>query len=158
MAGSKIIYDIEIPYEILAPGADSRDEVQSGKVRLKPLNLVTMTLISRAARDDVTLVPVLTIKESLVEPAMGLEQIRQMHIGLVHFLISKINLISGLDSNGNVLENTLNSPLGKTHILLAKHFGWTPEQVSQLTPGQVAIYLAGIEKFLEWEAQSKAKT
>ena len=31
----------------------------------------------------------------------------------------------------------------------AKHFGWTPEQVSQLTPGQVAVYLAGIGKLLQ---------
>ena len=39
--------------------------------------------------------------------------------------------------------------MGRTHILLAKHFGWTPEQVGQLTPGQVAVYLAGIEKLLQ---------
>ena len=37
------------------------------------------------------------------------------------------------------------------HILLAKHFGWTPEQVSQLTPGQVAVYLAGIDQLLQVE-------
>ena len=42
-------------------------------------------------------------------------------------------------------------------ILLAKHFGWTPDQVSQLTPGQVAVYLAGVEKLLQLEqARDKA--
>jgi hypothetical protein len=119
------------------------------------LNVATLTLISRAARDDASLVPLLMIKEALVEPALTIEQIRQMHLGLVHFLVSQINLISGLGADGEALEDTVNSPLGRTHILLAKHFGWTPEQVSQLTPGQVAVYLAGIEKLLQLEERNQ---
>jgi hypothetical protein len=38
--------------------------------------------------------------------------------------------------------------------LLARHFGWTPEQVSQLTPGQVAVYLAGVAKLLRLEEEA----
>lgn len=41
------------------------------------------------------------------------------------------------------------SELGATHLLLAKHFGWTPEQVSALTPGKVAVYLAGVRQLVE---------
>jgi len=117
--------------------------------------MATLTLISRAAREDVSLVPLLMIKESLVEPTLTLDQIRQMHVGLVHFLVSQVNKVSGLGADGEALEDTVNSPMGRTHILLAKHFGWTPEQVSQLTPGQVAVYLAGIEKLLQLEERKK---
>jgi hypothetical protein len=74
-------------------------------------------------------------------------------VGLVHFLVSQINLLSGLSEDGELLTDAVNSPLGRTHLLLAKHFGWTPEQVSRLTPGQVAVYLAGIERFLQVESE-----
>jgi hypothetical protein len=110
-----------------------------------------LTLISRAARDDASLVPLLMIKEAMLEPALTLDQIRQMHVGLVYYLVSQINHISGLDANGAALDGAVDTPLGRTHILLARHFGWTPEQVSHLTPGQVAVYLAGIERLLQLE-------
>jgi hypothetical protein len=35
---------------------------------------------------------------------------------------------------------------------LARHFGWTPQQVSELTPGQVAVYLTGIERLMAFDA------
>ena len=155
LAGSGIIHDITIPQEILTPGVEPSNGNSPGKVRLRPLSIATLTLISRAARDNVSLVPLLMIKESLIEPTLTLDQIRQMHVGLVHFLVNQINIISGLGASGETLENTANSAIGQTHILLAKHFGWTPDQVSQLTPGQVAVYLAGIEKLLQLEETKK---
>ena len=150
LAGSKIIHEIEVPPQVLMPAG----EMEAGEavwVRMRPLNVTTLTLISRAAREDTSLIPLLIIKEALVEPALSLEQIRQMHVGLVHFLVSKANQISGLMSDGQGIEDALQSPVGQTHLLLAKHFGWTPDQVSQLTPGQVAVYLAGIERLLALE-------
>jgi len=36
------------------------------------------------------------IKESLREPALSLEQVKRMHLGLVNFLIKNIRAISGL--------------------------------------------------------------
>jgi hypothetical protein len=113
-----------------------------------------LNLIARAAREDASLVPLLMIQEAMVEPAMNLNQIQRLHVGLVHFLVSQINLISGLSEDGESLTTAVNSPLGRTHLLLAKHFGWTPEQVSHLTPGQVAVYLAGIERFLQAESET----
>jgi hypothetical protein len=107
-----------------------------------------LALISRASREDPALVPLLMIKEGLVEPAVTIEQARQMHVGLVHFLVGKINEASGLGAEGEALERALGSPAGQVQILLARHFGWTPQQVAQLTPGQVMVYLAGIEKLL----------
>ncbi len=146
LAGSRAVYDIHIPPEILAPGAAQAAE---GCVSLKPVNIATLTLISRAAREDPGLVPLLLIKESMQEPKLSLEQIRQLHLGMVQYLVGQINRISGLAADGQALAETLDSPLGRTHLLLARHFGWTPEQVSQLTPGQVAVYLAGIERLLQ---------
>ena len=143
--GSQTIHDIAIPPEILYPETD-HEEVEAGVVRLRPMSIAVMNLIVKAAREDAALIPLLMVKESLVEPELTLKQVQQMHVGLVHFLISKINHISGLDADGETLASSVQSPLGRTHIMLAKHFGWTPEQVSQLTPGQVAVYLAGIER------------
>lgn len=158
LAGSQVLHDVVIPASILNPQSGETVgpsmnglSAASTSVRVRPLSLATMTLISRATRDDASLVPILMIKEALTEPALTVEQIRQMHVGLVHYLVSQINLISGLGADGACLDQAVNSSLGQTHLLLAQHFGWTPDQVSQLTPGQVAVYLAGIEKFMAWE-------
>lgn len=148
LSGSQIIHEIQIPAAILTPHTLNNDFVQT--VRIRPLSLATITVISKAARDDASLVPVLMVKEAVVEPVLSFDQVRQMQIGLVHYLVSQINRVSGLGTDGSVMEETLNSPLGQTHWVLAQHFGWTPDQVSQLTPAQVAVYLAGIERFLNW--------
>ncbi len=153
LAGSSLIHEIEIPQEILRPGTNGRDTATGGTVRLRPLSVATLTLISRAAREDASLIPVLMIKEALVEPPLTLDQIRQLQVGLVYFLVSRINQISGLTADGETFNEVANMPLSQTHVLLAKHFGWTPEQVSQLTPGQVAVYLAGVEKLLQLESR-----
>jgi hypothetical protein len=150
LAGGSLTHAVEIPECILRPGGEPAADRVGGVVRLRPLTVGVLALISRAARDDASLVPLLMIKEALVEPALGLDQIRQMHIGLVHFMIQQINRISGLGPDGESLDEAADSPLGETHLLLAKHFGWTPEQVSQLTPAQVAVYLKGIEKLMAW--------
>lgn len=155
LIGSSIVHDIKIPHEVLTPDLKPDEGTLWGMVRIRPLSISTLTLISRAAQDDISLVPLLMIKESVEEPNLSLDQIRQMHIGLVNFLINKINTISGLEANGEAMDYSIRSPLGKSHILLAKHFGWTPEQVNQLTPGQVAVYLAGIEKLLKLEESEK---
>ncbi|UBF27087.1 hypothetical protein K9N68_03700 [Kovacikia minuta CCNUW1] len=151
LVGSQLVHPVQIPAAILTPGDRVPSDATPGVVEIRPLSLATMTLISRAARDDAGLVPVLMIKEALVNPTLSIDQIRQMHVGLVHYLVSQINLLSGLDATGEALKAAAASPLGQTHLLLAKHFGWTPEQVENLTPGQVAVYLAGIEQLIAWD-------
>lgn len=161
LAGSTIIHDVEIPGEILAPrstGIDSdgpAPRLGAGKVRIKPLSVAVITLIARAARDDESLVPLLMIKEAMVEPQLTLEQIRQIHIGLVHYLVGRINMVSGLTADGETIDEAAGSPISQAHVLLARHFGWTPQQVSQLTPGQVAVYLAGIERLLRLDGEGR---
>ncbi len=149
LAGSDVVHDIPVPPEVLTPGAVPRDGAGPRVVRMRPLSVATVTLISRAARDDPGLVPLLLIKEALVEPALTFDQIRQLPVGLAHYLIGRANLISGLAADGEALGELADAPLSQAHVLLAKHFGWTPQQVSQLTPGQVAVYLAGVEKLLQ---------
>ena len=151
LAGSLLVHDVAVPAAVLRPGG----EADAGKVRLRPLKVATLALISKASREDPSLVPLLMIKESLVEPALALEQIRQMHAGLLHFLVAAINRISGLDADGNAARGAATSVIGETHLQLARHFGWTPAQVAELTPGQVAVYLAGIERLLALDAERR---
>jgi hypothetical protein len=154
LAGGGLVHEIAVPEAVLRPSADARDEGGvAGFVRLRPLSVGTLALISRAAREDARLVPLLMIKESVVEPAVSLEQARQMHVGLVQFLVEQINVVSGLGPDGSSYDGVLQSPVGRTHLLLAKHFGWTPEQVAQLTPAQVMVYLAGVEKLMAFEGE-----
>ena len=150
ITGSSVIHDITIPGEVLSPQAQE-ENVVSGTVRLRPLTITALTSISKAAQDDPGLVSLLLVNQSLIDPKVTVEQVRHMHVGLVQFLVEKINLISGLTAQGGTVSSSLDSSFTKAHILLAKHFGWTPQQVSQLTPGQVAVYLAGIEKLLQVE-------
>lgn len=155
LAGGKLVHDVCIPPEILTPGGMDGGGAGASLVRLRPLNVAMLALISRAARDDAGLVPLLMIKEALVEPMLSLDQVRQLHIGLVHYLVGQINVISGLTAEGDTFAQAASSPTGQAYLLLAKHFGWTPEQVSQLTPGQVAIYLAGVQALLQYEEKRK---
>ena len=145
LAGSGIVHDVEIPPEILQPLAPT-DGAARGKVRLRPLSVAALSMISRAARDDAALIPLLMIKESVVEPALTLDQIRQMHVGMANFLVNRINALSGLEADEEIISGAIQTPITQAHILLAKHFGWTPQQVGQLTPAQVAVYLAGIDQ------------
>jgi hypothetical protein len=154
LAGSLLVHEIAVPAGVLRPGSEADS---AGKVRLRPLKVATLALISKAAREDPALVPLLMIKESLVEPALALEQIRQMHAGLLHFLVAAINRISGLDADGNAARGAAASVIGETHLQLARHFGWTPAQVAELTPGQVAVYLAGIERLLALDAERRPR-
>src|SRR4051812_6512136 len=147
---STLTHTVEVPEAILRPGAGPGAE-GPGRVRLRPLTIGTLGSISRASREDARLVPLLLIKESLVEPALSVDRIRELHVGLVQFLVSRINEISGLTADGELAEAAASSPAGQMHLLLARHFGWTPEQVAQLTPAQVAIYLAGAARLAEME-------
>jgi hypothetical protein len=156
LAGSQLVHEVTVPAELLgaASGATSGGTPGrgAGTVRVRPVNVGLMALISRAARDDASLVPLLMIKEALVEPTLTLDQVRGLHVGLVHFLVGAINRASGLSAEGEAFDAALDSPAARAHLLLARHFGWTPEQVAQLTPGQVMVYLAGIDKLLAFEA------
>lgn len=101
LAGGGLGHEVAVPEAVLRPIPGAADDGgAAGFVRLRPLSVGTLALISRAARDDARLVPLLMIKESVVEPAVSLEQARQMHGGRGQFLVEQINVISGLGPDG----------------------------------------------------------
>jgi hypothetical protein len=149
LAGSALVHEVAIPAEVLRPGSGASGA--AGVVRIRPVRVGTLALIARAAREDASLVPLLMIRDAVVEPALELEQIKQMHAGLLHYLVERINLLSGL-ATADDAHAAAAAPIGEAHVLLARHFGWTPQQVAELTPGQVAVYLAGVERLLALDA------
>lgn len=105
MAGAASAYSLEVPPEILKPGANHNGEEQQVTVELRPLTIGHFQLISRAAREDPGLVPILMISEALVSPKLTPGQVKGMHMGLVEFLIEHIRRISGLSEKKNTWSN-----------------------------------------------------
>lgn len=98
LSGAAMTFEIAIPPAVLHPGSQSSETTLEASpiVQIRPLTIGTFQLIMKAAKNDVGLIPLLMIKESLVQPALSLEQIKRLHLGLVNFLIGQIRQISGL--------------------------------------------------------------
>lgn len=137
LAGGAATQVVDIPPELLQPGTDAA----AGSVTVRPLTVRDLQLIAGAVRDDDGLSAALMIQQAVVEPALRVEQISQMPAGLARFLVDRINAISGIDTPQNALEELVQAPLAKACFVLAKEFGWTPEQVSGMTIGQILLYL-----------------
>ena len=100
-----------------------------------------MQKIAKAARDDEQLSATLMIQQGLVEPVLKLEQVSQLPAGLARFLVERINGISGISTPRDTLAELVQAPLARACFVLAKEFGWTPEEVSAMTIGQILLYL-----------------
>lgn len=134
LAGSSLTRHIPIPAEFAgAAGA--------GGVRLRPLTVRDLQRIAKAAKDDESLSGSFLIQQALVEPALSHEQVLQLPAGLARFLIDRVNEISGIDTPRDALQEFVQAPLAKACFILAKEFGWTPEEVSGMTIGQILLYL-----------------
>lgn len=140
LAGGELIYEIIVPPGILKTRAPDT-EAAAGKVKLRPLTVKDLQRISRAAKDSDNLTATLMVQSALVEPAMTVMQVGAMHIGLVEFLLEHVNRISGISGNTNDLEQAASDPLAKAAFILAKEFGWTPQDINNLTLGQVVLHL-----------------
>lgn len=152
LAGGALTYEVEVPPHILSPNAgdaataataaDAADAATATRaVRLRPLTVRDLQLISRAAKESDSLIATLMVQRALVEPEMNVAQVAAMHVGLVQFLLEQVNHISGIAATNNQITSATESPLVKAAFVLASEFGWTPEQVSQLTLGQVLLHL-----------------
>ncbi|HEY0400451.1 MAG TPA: hypothetical protein VGD09_00425, partial [Blastococcus sp.] len=53
----------------------------------------------------------------------------------------RINEISGVDAGRDELAELVQTPLARACFILAREFGWTPEEVSGMTIGQILLYL-----------------
>lgn len=150
LAGAQLTFDVELPARLLqarSNGASSdRHAGDARHVRLRPLTLKDVGLIARAARDDEALTSALMIQRAAVEPALRADQVAEMPGGLVRFLVEQINEISGLTTSDDELGELVSSPLVQAFIILAREFGWTPQQVRELTVGQVLAYLRTLDR------------
>ena len=136
LAGGSLTHEIEIPAELMPPGRRTQSTVT-----LQPLTVRALQRIGKAAREDEELSAALMIQQALVEPALKFEQVSQLPAGLARFLVEQINAISGIDTPRDALAEHVQAPLAKACFVLAKEFGWTPEEVSGMTIGQILLYL-----------------
>jgi len=144
IAGSALTYEIEIPGEVLRPGAPRNTGLSGnlpGKVLLRPLTVADLQIVSRAAKESDSLLATLMVQRALVEPAMTIAQVASVHAGLVEFLLDQVNRISGITASQEQIHGVREAPLAKAAFVLAQEFGWTPQQVAELTLGQVLLHL-----------------
>lgn len=138
LAGSSLNHDVAIPADLVAVNGQGPLDA---RVTLRPLTVRDLQRIGRAAREDENLSAALMIQHSLVEPSLNVDQIGKLPAGLARFLVDRINSISGVSTPRNALEELVQAPLAKACFILANEFGWTPEEVSGMTIGQILLYL-----------------
>jgi hypothetical protein len=139
LLGGRAHHEVVVPPDVLEPTGD-RGALPRAVV-LRPLVLADVQRIQRAARDDQALTSVLMVQLAMVEPAVTMEQVHQMHCGLVEFLLGEVNRISGLRLGRDELDDVVRAPMARACFELARHFGWTPDECASLTVGQILTYL-----------------
>jgi hypothetical protein len=140
LAGSALTYDVALPPEVLRP-MDARAAGPDRTVRLRPLTVQDLQVISRAAKENDSLVATLMVQQALVEPTLSVAQVSAMHVGLVQHLVREVMRISGITTSAEQVSAAAEAPLTKAAFILSKEFGWTPEEVGGLTLGQVLLHL-----------------
>jgi hypothetical protein len=100
LAGATMTFDVVVPMHLLPSPqttmADGENRPSQSVVQIRPLTIGTFQLIMKAAKTDAGLIPLLIIKESLVQPTLSLEQTKRLPLGLVNFLVDQIRQVSGL--------------------------------------------------------------
>lgn len=142
MASGSTTRTISIPPALLGhePGRNG-DAAVGGEVVMRPLLMRDVDRVVRAARDQNVLTSVLMVQQSLVTPALTVEQVGNLPAGLVQYLSDRVNALSGLALGEDDLEEAVRAPLTRACFILAREFGWTPSDCSDLTVGQVLLYL-----------------
>jgi hypothetical protein len=138
LVGAGTTHAVAVPGGLLS-GADRPADAST--VALRPLTVRDLQQISSASVDNDGLSAALMIQQALVSPALTLDQITQLPAGLARFLVDQINAISGMDTQRDQLAELVQTPLARACFVLAKEFGWTPEEVSGMTIGQILLYL-----------------
>lgn len=142
LLGGTATHTVEIPPEVLRPAGDAEANGDvPARVALRPLLLADVQRIHHAAQESRDLTSVLMVQQSLVEPKVTVEDVNGMHAGLVEFLLHEVNRISGLALGGDELEEVVRAPLARACFVLAREFGWTPDDCARLTVGQILLYL-----------------
>jgi hypothetical protein len=138
MGGADATRDVEVPRELLAGSAAIAAD---RRVRLKPLTVNDLRLISRAARDSDELTAALMVQRSLVEPALSLPELSRIPVGLLQFLVREVNTLSGISVLEEEVARAIEDPMAQAAFRLSRAFGWTPEEIGRLTMGEVLTHL-----------------
>ncbi len=135
LAGGTLRHEVEVPAALV-------DAARApGRVRLRPLTVSDLQLITRAARDNDSLVAPLMVKAAVEEPKLSIAQVNAMPIGLLEFLLGEVNRVSGLAIAPQALDDAATQPLARAAHVLASRFGWTPQQLGEMTLGQILLHL-----------------
>jgi hypothetical protein len=137
LAGSNLSYEVEVPGRLLS----AAHQADGGKVRLRPLTVCDLQLITRAAKENDALTSALMVQSALLEPELSLPQVNALPVGLLQFLLENVNRISGISIPPREVQAAAADPLVRAAHLLSKEFGWTPEEVGELTLGQILLHL-----------------
>ncbi len=141
LAGAELTFEVEVPANVLQPTAPQVGGAPTGTLRLRPLTVHDLQLVTRAARESDSLLATLMVQRALVEPALTVAQVAALHVGLVDFLLDEVNRISGIGTTQEELDDAADAPLTRAAFVLAQEYGWTPQQVSELTVGQMLVHL-----------------
>jgi hypothetical protein len=136
LAGGSLTHEVELPAGLLGGNGDGEQ-----KVVLRPLTVRDLQRIGKAAQDDEGMSAALMVQQALVQPPLKLDQVSSLPAGVARFLVDRINEISGISTPRNALEELVQAPLARACFVLAREFGWTPEEVSGMTIGQILLYL-----------------
>lgn len=136
LSGSAQRYSVSIPEHLLPDAMEG-----GGDVVLRPLTVDDLQRVGKAAKDEGLLSSLLMVQQALSEPAMSIDQVGKLPAGLMQFLLAEVNRISGLSLSEDEMQRAVRAPLTKAVFVLAKEFGWTPSECSELTVGQVLLYL-----------------
>ncbi len=140
LAGAAAERVVEVPAALLGDLGAATDDDR--RVRLKPLTVSDLRLITRAAKDNDELTAALMVQRALVEPSLTVQQVARMPVGLLQFLTREVNECSGIAVSDEVLARAIEDPLAVASFRLARAFGWTPEEIGRLTMGEVLTQLA----------------
>lgn len=154
LLGGRATHTVSIPAEVLDPASGGDPDAAPSTVVVRPLVLADVQRIHKAAGEQRALVSVLMVQQSLVEPAMSVEQVNQLHAGLVQFLLAQVNRVSGLAIGADELSDAVQAPMARACFTLAREFGWTPDECAELTVGQVLLYLEMLGRGETWTAHS----
>lgn len=140
LAGAGAEREVEVPEGLLLKPPDGADR----RVRLRPLTVRDLRLIVRAAKENEELTGALMVRQSLVAPALTLDQIGRMPAGLLDFLLREVNRISGIAATEEEVLAALDDPLARASLTLAREYGWTPEEVGRLSLGEAMLHVAAL--------------
>jgi len=143
LASGSAVYTVALPAALLraADGEPGPHREVAGEVVLRPLLVRDVDRVVRAAREQRVLTSVLMVQQALVSPKLTVEQVGSLPAGVVQFLAERVNAVSGLAVAEDDLERAVKTPLARACFILAREFGWTPAECSELTVGQVLLYL-----------------